>query len=807
MNFKTTLAMLILVIAGGVAWFLVGNETPGAAVEDKPAEQRYVLEAQPAANDIKRLALERPNKPTLVFERTLATDGTSKAEDWRMVAPFASATESYVVNGIATMLTGLQYTRAAKTGAQLSLSDAGLEPAQAVVTITDKTDKEYKVEIGKKQAIGNETYVRIAGAAELKLVNRDLSFDIKKELNDFRAKAIMKDLKPDKANRLRIDHDGKRYELTRGGDGEWVFDTPVKAHADKKKVQDLIGALSRVRVGDFVADKPETLAEYGLDKPYVAVELTTEDQKLVATSAPTTQSSQPIEPKFETVVQTFTLHVGEYADMGSTKRYLKLPDAPWVASAEKATLELLVPKLNELRDARVTRVKAVAVNSLEIFAGKERATLTRRPDGGWDGSDDLALLDLDAVKDLMQAFEDVSAVEYIDAPEALDKYGLKAPRVTLSATAAGQVEPVTLAIGSNTPSGRNTYVQVLGQPSVQVISAQQADRLAISPLALRSREVFGLAPQDLRTIELAREGRKFSLQQADGKWRLKSKDELPADPGSVQELVNDLARLRAKTVVAKGDYAKFGLDKPAVTVSFTAEVAAPASQPTSAPDSQATTTTPAVEKLTRAHKLTVGRSGEKTYCRKDAEPFVYELDETLYKVFTGELIERGLFKVAAEEIVGIRVDAPGGMVDFALTDGQWAFLPDATVKVSNKKVGDFAAEIAKLRVAGYIAYSDGDLTEAGLEKSPVTVVVTLKDQSTITLKLDQVRRGELPRKAAWVERKRLFLLKEADVERLLRGLEAYVGPEKPESPPDGHGHGSPGEPPGLEFPDEEAAPE
>lgn len=792
MNFKTTLTLLVLVIAGGMVWWLAGK-TPVADTssdESKKPESRYVLESKPSANDIKRLTLERPGKPKLTFERTLSADAASKPEDWRMVEPFASATESYVVNGLVTMLTGLQYTREVKTGDKITLADAGLEPPQAIVTITDKGDKEYKVDIGKKQAVGNDTYVRVAGAAELKAVGRDLAFDVKKELNDFRAKAIMKDMRSDKAKKLRIEFEGKTYELTRGSDAEWVFDAPAKAHADKKKVLDLLSTLNRVRVSDFVSDTPATLAEYGLEKPYLSLEVTTEDQKLVATSAPSTQSSQPIEPKFETVTQNFKLLVGDYSDMGSTKRYLKLPDAPWVASAEKATLEALAPKMTELRDAHVTRVKAANVNAIDIYAGKEHGALKRPQGGTWQGADDLSSLDADTVKDVLQAFEDLTAVEFIDAPEAPEKYGLKSPRATLVATSEGQVEPLTLAIGDDTPSGRNTYVQIVGQPSVLVVSAQQAQRLAISPLALRSREIFSLPPDDLRSVELNREGKKFSLALTNGKWTLKTPEDVPADPGSVRELVNDLAKLRAKTVVAKGDFAKYGLEKPAVTVMFTVEVAAPAPQPS---ESQpASVPVPAAEKKSEIHKIAVGRVGEKTFCRKDNEPYVYELDETLYKVFTGELIERGLFQVAADDIVGIRVDAPGGMVDFEKSDGQWKYLPDPTVKVSKKKVEDFATEIAKLRVSGFIAYNDGDITEAGLENSPVTVVVRMKDKSTITLKLDQVRRGELPRKAAWVEMKRLFLLKEADVEKLLRGLDAYLGPEKPAAEP-AHG-AAPGAP-------------
>ena len=60
----------------------------------------------------------------------------------------------------------------------------------------------------------------------------------------------------------------------------------------------------------------------------------------------------------------------------------------------------------------------------------------------------------------------------------------------------------------------------------------------------------------------------------------------------------------------------------------------------------------------------------------------------------------------------------------------------------------------------------------------------LKDESPITLKVDQVRAGELPRKAAWVEQRRVFLLRQAEAEKLMRGLDHYVKPEPAEADED-----------------------
>ena len=48
------------------------------------------------------------------------------------------------------------------------------------------------------------------------------------------------------------------------------------------------------------------------------------------------------------------------------------------------------------------------------------------------------------------------------------------------------------------------------------------------------------------------------------------------------------------------------------------------------------------------------------------------------------------------------------------------------------------------------------------------------------LKVGQVRPGELPRKAAWVEQQRIFLLRHSDAERLMNGLDHYLTSAPPE---------------------------
>jgi len=784
MNFKTTLVLLVLVVIGGVIWYLAGEapppeeQKPGVAIDT--SRPRYLLDPRPEANQIVHVEFERRDQPTLVFERSPRKDDPERMEDWRMIAPLNSATENYLVNGLVTLLTGLQSHRTFTPGSEgaPSAAEAGLDPPRAVLTIQDKEGKSYGIQIGKRLALSNDTYVRVVGREEIAVVGRDLTRDIEREVNEYRAKTLFRISRND-ARQVRVEYQGQTYDLTRRGEDEWIINSPIRAYARAEAVRSLVGALGSVRVKEYIDDQPASLAEYGLDPPVLTISVTTEKKKLVTeppASQPETQpTSEPIEPRFELVSETHRLAVGEFADFESQTRYVKLPDQPWVATADNSQLERLIPKLKDLRDPRLTRVKADDITRLEI-AGGPGSVVLEQSDGKWHGSGDLAELELSAVRKLLEAFEDVRAIEYIDEPGDLAQYGLDEPRATVTATAAGAVEPVTLRIGADTPSGRNTYVQVAGHPAVAVITAERARELAVAPLTLRSRVITSLDAENITAVTLERKGQRYVLERgaADQQWRLLEPADAPVDATGVRELVNDLARLRAARVVAKGDYETYGLSEPALTVRFVVEQPAPASetQPATQPTTLAASQPTAPQRV--EHQLQVSRRHGKTYARFDELPYVFELDETVYKVLTGELIRRGLFDIDAGDVSYVKIEAPGGTVEFAREDDGWTYPPDPYVRLSRKRVDELVKMLAELRVSAYIAYREGDLRAQGLADAPVTVTLRLEDDSAITLKVDQVRRGELPRKAAWVEQQRIFLLRQAEAEKLMRGLDYYV---------------------------------
>jgi len=831
MNFRTTGVLLVLVALGVALWWFTPARDPevggSRAARSEPPAARYVLEPQPLESDIARVVLERGER-RLVFERPPKADDPNAWDEWRMVEPVAAPAEQYMVSDLAGRFARLR-SQSTLPLSQLSLKDAGLDPPAARVTLVDRAGRQHVVEVGRKTAVGEDTYVRTAGADLVHIVDVDLTRDVQREAKEYRSKTLAKFSVADVV-RLTIEHEGTTSEFQKNEKGEWVINSPVRAYADADKLRALINRLTTLRVAEFIEDQPAALGAYGLEPPHLRL-LVTSEQRRPRPADPA--ATQPAEPGFETHSQTFELLVGAHADIRQENRFVKLGDQPWVASASAAQTDGLVPRLGELRDARVTRIREADVTKLELSTGGQTAVLERSA-GRWQGSGDLAELEREAVRDVVQALEDLRAIDYVDQPGSLSAYGLDPPRAMLRATVSGLVEPLTIRVGTNTASGRNTYVQVEGHPSVLVVSESQARRLVVEPLALRSRKIFDEDADAIVRIEVQRRGRQFSLvrepnQDSTGPWTLAAPAGAPVDADSARELAGTLARLYAKRVLARDGEDQYGLARPEMVVRFVVrsrtaplEAGAPEPEPSSPGQpagassepqvTQGAAPAPATEPQALAQEgsepqdrveetasqspespqagahtvevsreLRVARRGGQTCASRDGAPFVYELDETVYRVLAAELIDRRLVHAAADEVVGVRIESAGGLLEFSREGTEWKFVPDPTVKPAQTKVKDLVADLTRLRVESYVDYSGGDASTVGLSQAPLTVVLRLRDGATMTLRIDP-QAVENSHLAGWVEQARTFRLNPADVEKLTRSLDYYLTAEKPAAP-------------------------
>ena len=761
MQLKTTVILLVLVILGGSAWFFAGDKRPAdeTAPLDTPTVTNYLLEPRPEADAITRITVAKAGTPEMVFESE--GEDANGLRQWQMTAPVAAKVEDYMVRGIATTFLNLRSQRNVSEGAKpTSAADAGVDTPEATFTLVDHDGKSYAFVLGKKVALSEDRYVRVVvdgKAGAIHIVGRNLQTELDRKPSDYRSKTLYRVARND-AVELEIAQEDRRYHFTRGDDAEWIIDAPIKTYAEGDKLRELIGAFANIRVADFVEDAPQSLASFGLEKPALSVKLRTETEKTIAPEPQADATSQPAEPTIETVVETYGLAVGDFADLEKKQRYIKLLDQPWVATATAESLDKLFPKLGELRDTRVVRVMNNDVTSLRLAVGEVETELKRTDSGGWQGGGDLTAVDRDAITGLLTTITGLHAIDFIDAPEAPSTYGLGAPRATVTLETRDAVDPIELRVGDDTPSGQNAYIQVGGQGSVLVVAAQPTRRITADPVTLRSREILTTRPDMLERIEVQFGGQTRIVTRDEFNWKLSEPEGASVDAEALRDLTNDLANLRAKRVVARDDFARYGLDAPDAVIHLTRrEVVKPVdSQPADSQPIEAGP--PASEPATRAieNTLRLAYVEGAAYCRLDDAPYIFELDRTVYPVLTGELASRTLTREDPTKIVRIEINHEGAALVFAKVDGTWEYEPDPYVKLDSARVDELAHALLKLRVQRYLAYSGGDPARHGLDVADTKVVLRTTDDRTVTLWLSNPNMESGVRLGALVEDGRIF---------------------------------------------------
>ena len=785
MNFKTTLALVVLalIVALAMWWLPAHAPAPVAPTAEAagPAKPTALFDPAPVADDIVRIELARADAAPIIIERDAVADAArASAAPWHLLEPVAAPAEGYLARQVVTPLTTLASRAQFEPGeaGQPTAAETGLEPPAVTLTLIDAAGTRFALEIGKRVVMSNDTYVRKVGQPTIYVADRDLLTLTRKTANDFRSKRLL-EFKPENAVSVQIKQADTTYALARDGDQTWEIKEPVGAYADAVKVGDLIRKISAVRADEFIDDAPTTLAAYGLDQPELSFTVTTETRtELPRPEGPTTE---PTEPQYETVTATHALLVGR-SDLKGEKRYVKLADQPWVANVLDANIAGLLPVLGELRDARVTHLKTAEVQRIELTAGGVKVTVDKADDK-WTSTGDLSELDTPAIMALLVALEDLRAVDYVEGvdtsnPAVLAEYGLDEPRAVLTVTMRGAAPPFALRVGKTTGSGRNAYVQRNAEPTVIVVSAAQADLLAVDALALRSREIFTFPLEQMQTLSVQRPAMHYQLARLDGEWQLTDPPGAPVNADTVRVLTTDLSRLRAKRVIGKGNAADFGLAAPLMTLQFDVAQTPPSAEPAGAESTE--NAPPATQ--TQTHTLYVSRQANVAYARCDDNPYVFELDDSVYQVLIAELIDPRVMSFAADDVVGVEIVSTGGTLDFAKAGTRWEFAPDPYLELSQKKLTEFVQELADLRAEAYYAYRGGDLADEQLLDTPARVTIRLADGSEIVLHMTQERPGQLPLKAALVAEGCIFRMRPVDCEKLMRGLDQYIKPPEPTTP-------------------------
>src|SRR5579883_1361348 len=634
---------------------------------------------------------------------------------WKLTAPIVSDTDPQQIGTLLTQLDNLQATEfiaedTAKPG------EYGLDKPKLTVMLAFNNGRTYKLEVGNpRPGKKDEVFARLDGAAifALPTATPDRLAAGAIGLLPLRVWSVGVD-QVTAAEITRLDKPAESFTLTKDGTN-WKLTGPFAAPVPFLNAQPMLTELGNLTTTKYETLSSTDLAKFGLDKPLGRVKLT---------------YTEKVGDAERTVAKT--LVIGGVTP-GGLDRYAKLdePNAPvfvlpasYLFPAQTAPLSLIDRNLLFLDSTKVARVQITSDKP------ENAITLVKDDKGAWKAEGAAFTVDAVVAGQVAEMFAPLPVTRlaaYGDSVKWGD-YGLEKPDYTVTVTLGGEKpETHTVQLGKPDPTG-GRFVRVDGGKAVGVIPMVVVQALAHAKLDFADRTLFKFKPDEL--LGLVRTRGKDELELAPGAgegWDVVKPTKLKSDRPLVEELADNLSKLRAERIVAFGPKAdvfkQFGLDPAEATITLTVgekaeqkvlRIGRPVDAAKPDGDRYAAVETPGADAA-----VGVLSSG---LAHKLLAPPVSFRDRTIVKFVDADQLQ---------------LDRGGRMVTFSKVNGTWKVTKPIMADAEQAALDDLVNEFANLRASDWVADkpTPAELKSFGLENPEATWTVKNGDKVELVLRL------------------------------------------------------------------------
>jgi hypothetical protein len=436
MSAKKLIVLTALVVALFAFVVLFERRMPTTAERQQKGDLVWDLPEE----RIESVRLERPSS---VVE--LARSG---ATSWRLARPEPFPADGFAASDLVSQLARLK--RAGSDASEARPEDYGLKSPSAKATIVWKDDPKSAKKLSRTLEFGIEipgtdaTAARAAGSDAVLFVPTSLASAVKKGADEFKSKEVFSSSASDAAQ-LEVDRGRGRLSLAKK-DGIWWILQPLSDLAENDPVEKLIGALTALRVLDFLPSPPgQGLASLGLASPLFHV-------VLVDAKGP-----------------------GVSVDFGATRSdgnsvYARRENQ--VFTVASTITEDLSREAEAFREPRLVRFDRGSVSQLDGAFAHSSFSLARR-EGGWSLAG--RALTAPSVDDLLSALLDVKSKSFLD--EATGKaLASRGPAATVNIKLSSGAAPAPWTIRFY-PKGTETQATVSGRPGAFLIAGDPVSAL------------------------------------------------------------------------------------------------------------------------------------------------------------------------------------------------------------------------------------------------------------------------------------------------------------------------------------------
>ncbi|HVT90294.1 MAG TPA: DUF4340 domain-containing protein, partial [Tepidisphaeraceae bacterium] len=332
--FKTTLVLLIVVLAIGLVVLLVPQKSDQTTTE--PAAEKLL---SIAPSDVKKVAFDSDDG-RIVLEKA--------GGKWTLVQPVKEPAEDSAVASLLEAITSMQ-----SRGQIMADSTSGFDAARKV-ELTTNDDKAIKFDVGGRSGAGDNLYIHREGQPKADVVNAAVYEQLDKPLKQWRREKLF-DTPGMEIKQVRIATTQGSYEIAQHG-AEWQVNAgPATMPAEAIAVSDITMAIANLRAVEYVAENDADPRKYNLDQAPMTVSFSTQ--------APATQPSTA-QPAFTTV------KFGRFDDLLKKNVFAETSQSPSVVTVAVSSLEPFKKKPLDLRDRKVMSIEADQVSKITIVSEK-----------------------------------------------------------------------------------------------------------------------------------------------------------------------------------------------------------------------------------------------------------------------------------------------------------------------------------------------------------------------------------------------------------------------------------------------------
>jgi len=752
MNFRTTIIMVLIVAIGGSYIYFVERKQESA--EDLEKASKKVVGIESLADKATRVRIQAEKGKTIGLERT----GEGSDAKWVMNQPRELRADKSEVRSILSDLEFLEKKDIAPAG-QADMDAWGLAAPRGRIGYT-VDGKDHTLLIGALCPDNRNVWAMFEGGKEVYKVAKSIFDKAKKTVNDIREKKLF-DVEKDNVSRLVLTYpDGTEIECAMAQTG-WVLKKPVEDQGNKDEIDKIIDKIKDLRVDkdDFVADKAEKLADYGLDKPQLVAVVYQKD-----------------------VSQTLLL--GAKAEGKTDKIYAKRKGEDAIVAIKKSFIDDVKKAPKDLRDKKVASLAKEDVESAEIKVGDQIVALAKK-DTKWRMSKPKDMeADTWETEDFFGEVGKLEVDEFVeDKPKDLAKYGLDKPAAEITLKLKDDKGERKIIIGAKQADGEKYYIKRAGQAPVLLVDAKSLVAKATSGyLAFRGRLVLEFSKSKAKKLTVKRKDKTFVAQinpDDDSKWDLLQPIKTAADKTEVDDILWDLSYLKAKVFVAEGPKSlkPYGLDAPAISVSVEYEKEVESEDKDAAKDGDKDKDKDKDKKKTvrETKTLLVGKKTKdnRYYAKLADSNLVFEMEESYYKNLNDELASKSILKVDKAKVKAISLAYAGKAVKVEKKgDDKWEMSKPKKGAFSKTDADDILDTLADWRASDIETYKAASPAKYGLDK-PFLALTLDVDKGQKSVKIG-AKKGEDKYYVQAGGSDFVFVVAKADVDKLAK--------EKPTAP-------------------------